>query len=225
MHLFKLSAQALVYYSKRNETIDIKIITMKKVFLILALISLPFVTNAQMPIGMNMPAPQELSDQAISSQTDQMAAAYGLDEDQASRLLRLNKIYLGKIKYPVVVPDEFKEAEQDADGSRQEARTAEFDPTKMSDDDFQNMMSMMADMEDLMAQMEENQDKYETALQTILDKKQLKAWKKDKRHYETEQRLRMEQEFAINFNKMSASFGGDGFGGGFGGDFGGGFGF
>ena len=45
-------------------------------------------------------------------------------------------------------------------------------------------------------------------------------WKKDKRHYETEQRLRMEQEFAINFNKMSANFGGDGFGGGFGGGFG-----
>ena len=70
---------------------------------------------------------------------------------------------------------------------------------------------------------------YEDGLASILDKKQMKKWKKAKKHYQTEQQIRMEREFGAmggfggGLGGDFGGFGGGGFGGGFPG--GGGFGF
>ena len=190
---------------------------MKKI-LTLLLASLPLVSFAQMPMGTEMPAMQELPEQTIVAHTDLMVAEYKLSEDQAAQLLELNKRYLGKLEYPVVLPPAAEEAMSEAAG-----QASAFDFTNMSREDQEKMISMMSDMQDMMARIEENQEEYEAGLQALLDKKQMKAWKKAKKHYLADQRIRMEQEFAANFGDFG-DFGG-GFGGDFGGGFGGGFGF
>ena len=192
---------------------------MKKI-LISVLSVLPMMVFAQMP-GMQMPNLQELPEETVTSYTQTMVSDLGLSEDQAAQVLDLNKRYLGKVEYPVVLPPEAEEAMKNA-GNRQGG--AGFDPGSMSAEDRQKMMSMMEEMLDMMAQMQDNQEEYEKGLSAILDKKQMKAWKKAKKHYQAEQRIRMEQQFGGGFGGDFGGFGG-GFGGDFGGGFGGGFGF
>ena len=192
---------------------------MKKI-LISVLSFLPMMVFAQMP-GMQMPNLQELPEETVTSYTQTMVSDLGLSEDQAAQVLDLNKRYLGKVEYPVVLPPEAEEAMKNA-GNRQGG--AGFDPGSMSAEDRQKMMSMMEEMQDMMAQMQDNQEEYEKGLSAILDKKQMKAWKKAKKHYQAEQRIRMEQQFGGGFGGDFGGFGG-GFGGDFGGGFGGGFGF
>ena len=196
---------------------------MKKI-LISVLSFLPMIVFAQMP-GMQMPNLQELPEETITSYTQTMVSDLGLSEEQATQVLDLNKRYLGKVEYPVVLPPEAEEAMKNA-GNRQGG--AGFDPGSMTAEDRQKMMSMMEEMQDMMAQIEDNQAEYEKALSAILDKKQMKAWKKAKKHYQAEQRIRMEQQFG-GMGGFGGDFGGGmpgGFGGGMpGGGFGGGFGF
>ena len=191
---------------------------MKKLF-ILVLASLSVSAFAQMP-GMQMPNLQDLPEETVTSYTDNMVSEFGLSADQAAQLLDLNKKYLGKLQYPVVLPPEAEKAMSEA-ASRP---AGGFDPSSMSKEDQEKMMSTMSSMQDMMDQIETNQEEYENALANLLDKKQLKAWKKAKKHYLAEQRIRMEQQFSgMGFGDFGG-FGGD-FGGGMPGGFGGGFGF
>ena len=200
---------------------------MKKL-LTIVLASLPFVMYAQMP-GMQMPSMQDLPEATIVSYTESTVAELGLSADQAAQLLELNKKYLGKVQYPVVLPPEAEEAMKNA--ASRPAGGMGFDPGSMSQEDRDKMMSAMSDMQNMMAQIEDNQAAYEEGLSTILDKKQMKKWKKAKKHYQAEQRIRMEQQFGGmgfggGFGGDFGGFGGGGFGGGMpGGGFGGGFGF
>lgn len=182
---------------------------MKKL-LVVVLAALPFVAYAQMP-GMQMPGMQDLPEATIVSETESMVAQYGLNEDQAAKLLDLNKQYLGKVSYPVILPPEAEEAMKNASANRPAGGAGGFNMGNMTQEDRDQMMSMMNQMQDMMAQIEENQTAYEDGLASILDKKQMKKWKKAKKHYQTEQQIRMEREFGAM----------GGFGGGFGGDFGG----
>ncbi|MBQ6044151.1 MAG: DUF4890 domain-containing protein [Bacteroidales bacterium] len=189
---------------------------MKKL-LVVVLAALPFVAYAQMP-GMQMPNMQDLPEATIVSETESMVAQYGLNEDQAAKLLDLNKQYLGKVSYPVILPPEAEEAMKNASANRPAGGAGGFNMGNMTQEDRDQMMSMMNQMQDMMAQIEENQTAYEDGLASILDKKQMKKWKKAKKHYQTEQQIRMEREFGA-----MGGFGG-GFGGGMpgGGGFGGG---
>ena len=66
---------------------------MKKL-LVIVLAALPFVAFAQMPGmpgGMQMPGMQDLPEETIVAETQSMVAQYALNEDQAARLLDLNK--------------------------------------------------------------------------------------------------------------------------------------
>ena len=184
---------------------------MKKL-LIVVLAALPLVAYAQMP-GMQMPNMQDLPEATIISETESMVAQFGLNEDQAAKLLDLNKQYLGKVSYPVILPPEAEEAMKNASANRPAGGAGGFNMGNMTQEDRDQMMSMMNQMQDMMAQIEDNQTAYENGLASILDKKQMKKWKKAKKHYQTEQQIRMEREFGAM----------GGFGGGFPG--GGGFGF
>ena len=203
---------------------------MKKL-LVVVLAALPFVAYAQMP-GMQMPNMQDLPEATIVSETESMVAQYGLNEDQAAKLLDLNKQYLGKVSYPVILPPEAEEAMKNAAANRPAGGAGGFNMGNMTQEDRDQMMSMMNQMQDMMAQIEENQTAYEDGLASILDKKQMKKWKKAKKHYQTEQQIRMEREFGamggFGGGVGGGMPGGGGFGGGMpGGGFpgGGGFGF
>jgi hypothetical protein len=200
---------------------------MKKSIMIIALALVPFLMKAQMPMGMpmgmGMGAPammQDLPEQTITEQTDKMVEELGLDDNQGAQLLELNKQYLGKITYPVVLPPEaekaMNEAANEANKTDMAAMAEAFN--NMTSEDREKMMSSMQDMENMMAQVEDNQLAYEDGLKSILTKKQMRAWKKGKTRYNNEQRLRMEQQMADAFSRMDGGFGG-GFGGGFPGGF------
>ena len=196
---------------------------MKKSIMIIALALVPFLMKAQMPMGMpmgmGMGAPammQDLPEQTITEQTEKMVEELGLDDNQGAQLLELNKQYLGKITYPVVLPPEaekaMNEAANEANKTDMAAMAEAFN--NMTSEDREKMMSSMQDMENMMAQVEDNQLAYEDGLKSILTKKQMRAWKKGKTRYNNEQRLRMEQQMADAFSRMDGGFGG-GFPGGF----------
>lgn len=195
---------------------------MKKL-IVLVLAALPFVMYAQMP-GMDFSSMQmDLPEETIVSYTDGMVADYGLDADQASKVLEINRQYLGKVEYPVVMPPAAEEAMKNVANGQ---GAAGFDPGSFSAEDREKMMSMMNDMQERMNDIADNQEAYENALASVLDKKQMKKWRKAKKHYQTDQRIMMEAQFSgMGFGGFGGGFGGDfgGFGGGMG--FGGGFGF
>ena len=197
---------------------------MKKL-LVLVFAALPFVMYAQMP-GFDMSSMQmDLPEETIVSYTDGMVADYGLTAEQAAQVLEINKKYLGKLEYPVVMPPAAEEAMKNA-ANRQGG--AGFDPGSFSAEDRDRMMSMMNEMQDRMNDIADNQTAYEEALASVLDKKQMKKWKKAKKHYQTDQRIAMEAQFGGmgGFGGGMPPMGGGGFGGGFGGGMpGGGFGF
>ena len=193
---------------------------MKKI-VTLVLAAFPFVMYAQMP-GMDFSNMQiELPEATIVEYTNGMVSDYALTDDQAAKLLDINKQYLGKVEYPVVLPPEAEEAMNNM-ANRQDG--AGFDPGSFSAEDREKMMSMMNDMQERMNDIADNQEAYENALASVLDKKQMKKWNKAKKHYQTDQRIKMEAQFG-GMGGFGGGFGGDfgGFGGGMG--FGGGFGF
>jgi hypothetical protein len=177
---------------------------------------------AQMP-GFDFSNMQmELPEATIVEYTNGMVSDYALNEEQAAKVLEINKQYLGKVEYPVVLPPEAEEAMNNmANGQG----AAGFDPGSFSAEDREKMMSMMNEMQERMNDIADNQEAYENALASVLDKKQMKKWNKAKKHYQTDQRIKMEAQFG-GMGGFGGGFGGDfgGFGGGMGG-FGGGFGF
>lgn len=192
---------------------------MKKL-LVIVLAALPFVMYAQMP-GMDFSNMQmDLPEETIVNYTNGMVADYGLNEDQAAQVLEINKKYLGKVEYPVVLPPEAEEAMKNM-GNRQ-GGGAGFDMGSFSAEDRDRMMSMMNEMQDRMNEIADNQEAYENELASVLDKKQMKKWKKAKKHYQTDQRIAMEAQFG-GMGGFGGGMPGGGFGGGMpGGGFGGG---
>ena len=216
---------------------------MKKSILIIALACVPFLMHAQMPMGgmpmgggmppmgmgmgMGMGATmQDLPEQTIADHTEKMVAELKLDENQGAQLLELNKKYLGKIQYPMVLPPEAEKAMEEATNAAPEDMAAIAERfNNMTAEDREKMMSSMDEMQDMMAKIEDNQAAYEDGLKSILTKKQMRAWKRAKSRYNNEQRMRMEQEMSAGFGRMGGGgfpgggFGGGGFGGGFPGGF------
>ena len=124
---------------------------MKKL-LVIVLAALPFVAFAQMPGmpgGMQMAGMQDLPEETIVAETQSMVADLGLNEDQAAQLLELNKKYLGKVSYPVILPPEAEEAMKNAAANRPAGGAGGFSMGNMSQEDRDQMMSMMNQMQEL----------------------------------------------------------------------------
>ena len=140
--------------------------------------------------------------------TDQQAEKYGLSDEQKAALLELNKEYDGKLEFRMQgMPD---------GASRRDMRN-------MSDAEreefFSKMMDSMADMQERQQQMQKDQKAYDNAIKNILDKKQLKAYRADRRKEEAD-RQRAMQQFGGGMPGGPGGFPGGGFpGGGFPGGF------
>ena len=155
----------------------------------------------KMPELPPLPTPEEKTAEQIEK--------FGIREDQKEALLELNKRYDGKLEYRPEQTD-MQDMREMSDDERQE---------------FMNkMMERMQEMEKIQNEIEDNNKAYENALKALLDKKQFRAYQKDKRQKETEQRRRMESMFMGGdfggFGGPGGGFGGGGFGGpggGFGG--------
>ena len=150
---------------------------MKKSIMIIALALVPFLMKAQMPMGMpmgmGMGAPammQDLPEQTITEQTDKMVEELGLDDNQGAQLLELNKQYLGKITYPVVLPPEaekaMNEAANEANKTDMAAMAEAFN--NMTSEDREKMMSSMQDMENMMAQFRGTKSEHAISMLTML---------------------------------------------------------
>ena len=139
-----------------------------------------------------LPTPEE--------KTAEMTEKFKLSEEQQQALLELNRRYDGKLEYR---PDQQNMNMQDI--------------REMSDkerEEFMNkMMAQMQDMQKIMEEIQENNEAYENALKALFDKKQFRAYQRDKRQKETEQRRRMESAF-MGMGGGFGDFGGGGFGGG-----------
>ena len=114
--------------------------------------------------------------------TDQQAEKYGLSDEQKAALLELNKEYDGKLEFRMQgMPD---------GASRRDMRN-------MSDAEreefFSKMMDSMADMQERQQQMQKDQKAYDNAIKNILDKKQLKAYRADRRKEEADRQRAMQQ--------------------------------
>lgn len=148
----------------------------------------------KMPELPPLPTPEE--------KTAEMAELLKLSEEQKTALLELNRRYDGKLEYRPE-QQEFKDIREMSEAERQEF--------------FEKSMAQAQDREKVMAEIEENNKMYDNALKALLDKKQFRAYQKEKRRKEIEERRRFESMF------MGGPGGFGGFGGGFGGP-GGGFG-
>ena len=122
---------------------------MKKSIMIIALALVPFLMKAQMPMGMPMG----------------MGMGAPTMQDLPEQTI------------PVVLPPEaekaMNEAANEANKTDMAAMAEAFN--NMTSEDREKMMSSMQDMENMMAQVEDNQLAYEDGLKSILTKKQMRA--------------------------------------------------
>lgn len=114
--------------------------------------------------------------------TAQQAEKYSLTEEQKAALLELNKEYDGKLEFRM-------------QGMEQGAERRDF--RNMSDAErqefFSKMQEQMADMQERQQQMQKDQKAYDNAIKNILDKKQLKAYRADRRKEEADRQRAMQQ--------------------------------
>ncbi len=140
--------------------------------------------------------------------TAEMTEKYNLTAEQQAAVLELNRKFDGKLEYRPEPMGEQKDFRSMTDAERQEF--------------FGKMQDMMAEMQERMQQMQKDQKEYDKAIKDILDKDQLKAYRKDQR--KRQQEMQRMQQNAMGGAQMGGGFPGGGFPGGPGGGFpGGGF--
>lgn len=214
---------------------------MKRILLLIACGLLTLTQAVAQPGGGMFLGRQIERDSALVAEYSEfMVEKYKLNEQQAGKVRDLNASYYGKISYPI--PRSFREkilkardgidmeaAERKQSDSTARAMREQFrNMENMSDEQRQEMFGQMQKrMEEAQAAwelQEENEAEYEEALQLILDKNQLKAYKKEVRREEEREQRRRESEMRRQFERGGfGGFGGGGFGGSGGGGFGGGF--
>ena len=155
------------------------------------------------PEGMERPereAPMTDAEYAVK-RTAEMVEKYGLTEEQEKQVLSINQSFASRLN---------------PSGQMQEMG----DPREMSDEEreefFANMQERMSQMQAQRVEREKALKEYDKIMKTVLDKKQMKAYKKD--------RTRENAAARENQQGMGGFPGGMGGPGGFGGPPGGGFG-
>lgn len=154
--------------------------------------------------------PEPMSDSLFAAtRTQEMVEAYGLSPEQEAQVLELTLQYADKLQFR---PMRMGEGDERPDfRSMTEEQRQEF---------FQKMQEQMGAMQEQMAERREAQKAYEDALKGILDKKQFKAYRKDRRKEEAEIQRRMQRRGGPGGGFPGGGFPGGGFGGpggGFGG--------
>ena len=156
--------------------------------------------------------PEPVSDSVwVIQRTQEMVEKYTLTPEQEAKVRELNLKYADKLNY-----------------SGQMAGQGEVkDIRSMSEEErmafFQQMQERMGEMQERMQAMREARKAYEEELEGVLDKSQLKAYRKDRRRQEAEMQKRMQQGMGGRPGGMGPGGMGPGGPGGFGGP-GGGFG-
>ena len=157
--------------------------------------------------------PEPVSDSVwVVNRTQEMVEKYNLTPEQEAQVRELNLKYADKLNF---------------NGQMAGTQNERKDIRSMSDEErmafFQEMQDRMGEMQEKMQAMREGRKAYEEELEGILDKAQLKAYRKDRRRQEGEMQRRMQQGMGGRPGGMGPGGMGPGGPGGFGGP-GGGFG-
>ena len=156
--------------------------------------------------------PEPVSDSVwVIQRTQEMVEKYTLTPEQEAKVRELNLKYADKLNY---------NGQMAGQGEVKDIRS-------MSEEErmafFQQMQERMGEMQERMQAMREARKAYEDELESVLDKTQLKAYRKDRRRQEAEMQKRMQQGMGGRPGGMGPGGMGPGGPGGFGGP-GGGFG-
>ena len=120
----------------------------------------------------------------VVRQTQEMTEKYELTAEQAEAVRAINEKYADKMNF---TPSRMGMV--DENGERIDFR-------KMSEEErmafFQKMQEQQGDMQEKMQQRREARKEYEKELEGVLDKDQLKAYRKDRRRQEGEMQRRMQ---------------------------------
>jgi hypothetical protein len=120
----------------------------------------------------------------VVNRTQEMTEKYTLTAEQAEAVRAINEKYADKMNFTPA-----RMGMVDENGERIDFR-------KMSDDErqafFQKMQSQQAEMQEKMQAMQQARKDYEKELEGVLDKDQLKAYRKDRRRQEAEMQRRMQ---------------------------------
>ena len=120
----------------------------------------------------------------VVNRTQEMVEKYELTAEQEEAVRALNLKYADKMNF---TPQRMGMA--DENGERVDFRS-------MSDEQrqafFQKMQAQMGEMQEKMQQMQDARKEYEKELEAVLNKDQLKAYRKDRRRQEAEMQRRMQ---------------------------------
>ena len=120
----------------------------------------------------------------VIQRTQEMVEKYNLTEEQAETVRQLNVKYAPQMNF---TPQRMGMV--DENGERIDFRS-------MTDEQrqafFQKMQSQQAEMQEKMQDMQKARKAYEDELEAVLDKDQLKAYRKDRRRQEAEMQRRMQ---------------------------------
>ena len=120
----------------------------------------------------------------VENQTKEMTEKYNLTAEQAEAVRAINTKYADKMNF---TPQRMGMV--DENGERIDFRS-------MSDEQrqefFQKMQSQQAEMQEKMQERQKARKDYEDELEAVLDKDQLKAYRKDRRRQEAEMQRRMQ---------------------------------
>ena len=152
----------------------------------------------------------------VIQRTQEMVEKYTLTPEQEATVKDLNLKYADKLNYnPQRMGMGGENGERPDFRSMTDAQRQEF---------MQKMQAQMGEMQEKMQQMQDARKEYEKELEAVLDKDQLKAYRKDRRRQEAEMQRRMQGGMGGPGGGMGPGMGGPG--GGFpGGGFPGGGGF
>ena len=120
----------------------------------------------------------------VENQTKEMTEKYTLTDEQAAAVRAINEKYAADMNFTPA-----RMGMVDENGERIDFRS-------MSDEQraafFEKMQSQQAEMQEKMQERQKARKDYEDELEAVLDKDQLKAYRKDRRRQEAEMQRRMQ---------------------------------
>ena len=129
--------------------------------------------------------PEPVSDSVwVIQRTQEMTEKYTLTDEQTEAVRAINEKYADKMNF---TPGRM--GMEDENGERPDFRSM---TDEQRQEFFQKMQAQMGDMQERMEQMREARKEYEKELEGVLDKDQLKAYRKDRRRQEAEMQRRMQ---------------------------------
>jgi len=120
----------------------------------------------------------------VENQTKEMTEKYKLTDEQAEAVRAINTKYADKMNFTPA-----RMGMVDENGERIDFRSM---TDEQRQEFFQKMQSQQAEMQEKMQERQKARKAYEDELEAVLDKDQLKAYRKDRRRQEAEMQRRMQ---------------------------------